>query len=132
MTVQANNASRLYGQPNPAFTASDSGFVLGQDPSVLGGTLTFSTTAAAGSPAGTYPITPAGLTSNNYAIAFQNGTLTVIPASTGVQQIRPVNSGGKVVGCILTFTDALDATARRASRTTRSSRRRRLEVRHAR
>ena len=82
LTVTANNASKVYGQPNPAFTVSDCGFVLNQDPSVLGGTLTFSTSATAASHvlAGGYSITPGGLTSTNYAITFVNGTLTITPA----------------------------------------------------
>jgi len=82
LTVTANDATNVYGQPNPAFTASYSGFVLGQDPSVLGGTLSFSTPATAAShvQAGGYAITPSGLTSTNYAITFVNGTLAITPA----------------------------------------------------
>ncbi|MGO9809271.1 MAG: MBG domain-containing protein [Isosphaeraceae bacterium] len=82
LTVTANDATKIYGQPDPAFTASYSGFVLGQDPSELGGTLTLSTPATAAShvQAGGYPITPGGLTSTNYAITFVNGTLTITPA----------------------------------------------------
>jgi len=77
LTVTADNASKLVGAPNPTFTASYNGFVLGQGPSVLGGTLTFNTTATTSSPAGTYPITPGGLTSSNYNITFVDGTLYV-------------------------------------------------------
>jgi hypothetical protein len=82
LTVTANPASKVYGQPNPAFSASYGGFVLGQGPSVLSGTLTFSTTATAAShvQAGGYPITLGGLTASNYAITFVNGTLTIAPA----------------------------------------------------
>ena len=82
LTVTANDATKIYGQPDPAFTASYSGFVLGQDPSALGGTLSLSTPATAAShvQAGGYPITPGGLTSTNYAITFVNGTLTITPA----------------------------------------------------
>jgi hypothetical protein len=81
LTVTANDASKIYGQPNPAFTASYAGFVLGQDASALGGTLGFSTPATPAShvQAGGYPITPGGLTSTNYAITFVNGTLTITP-----------------------------------------------------
>jgi hypothetical protein len=82
LTVTANDAARLHGQPNPPFTASYSGFVLGQDPSALSGALNFSTPATVAShvQAGGYPITPSGLTSTNYAITFVNGTLTITPA----------------------------------------------------
>src|SRR5207245_7251300 len=75
-------ASKVYGAPLPAFSASYSGFVLGEAASVLGGTLGFTTAATAsslvaGSP---YPITPAGLTSTNYNITFVAGKLNVTPA----------------------------------------------------
>jgi type VI protein secretion system component Hcp len=77
LTVTADDKTKIQGQANPPFTASYSGFVLGQGPGVLGGRLTFRTTAKASSPPGTYPITPSGLTSANYAITFVDGTLTI-------------------------------------------------------
>ena len=43
----------------------------------------YSTTAISTSPAGTYPISVAGLNSNNYVVAFVNGTLTVAKATLG-------------------------------------------------
>jgi hypothetical protein len=49
-----------------------------EGPGVLGGTLTFSTNATAGSPPGQYAIMPLGLTSPNYAITYVPGTLTVL------------------------------------------------------
>ena len=77
LTVTADNKVKILGAANPAFTASYSGFVLGQNQSVLGGTLSFSTPATAASGVGLYPVTPAGLTSPNYAITFVDGTLAV-------------------------------------------------------
>lgn len=77
LTVTANDATRRVGQPNPTFTARYDGFVSGDGPSDLDGELRFSTPATNTSPAGTYPITPSGLTSSNYAITFVDGTLTV-------------------------------------------------------
>ena len=70
--------------------------MLGQDPSILNGTLTFSTlaTAATHVQAGGYPITPGSLTSTNYAITFVNGTLTVNPAPLTVT----ANDATKVYG----------------------------------
>jgi hypothetical protein len=78
--VTADDTTRIYAQANPAFTAHYTGFVLGQDPSVLGGKLSFSTPATTSSNVGHYPITPSGLTSSNYAIKYVDGTLTVLPA----------------------------------------------------
>src|SRR5205807_287725 len=80
LTVTAGSASRVYGQANPAFAARYGGFVNGDSASSLGGSLTFSTTAGASSPAGSYAVTPGGLTSGNYRILFVGGTLTVAPA----------------------------------------------------
>jgi hypothetical protein len=73
--------TKIAGEANPTFTVSYNGFVLGEGPSVLGGTLWFSTTATASSPPGTYAITPGGLTSSNYTITFVSGTLTVLSYS---------------------------------------------------
>jgi hypothetical protein len=84
LTVTANNSTKVYGSPNPAFTASYSGFVLGQGPADLSGTLGFTTSAGSASHVGTYAVTPGGLTSNNYALTFVNGSLTVTPASLTV------------------------------------------------
>jgi uncharacterized repeat protein (TIGR01451 family) len=80
LTVMANNATKVYGQANPAFIVSYSGFVLREGPGNLSGTLSFSTPATTGSHVGNYAITPSGLTSGNYAITFVNGTLSVTPA----------------------------------------------------
>src|SRR6185295_904932 len=81
LTVSAANKTRTYGAANPAFTANVAGFVNGDTAASLGGTLVVSTTATAGSPVGTYAITPSGLTSTNYAINYINGTLTVTSAT---------------------------------------------------
>ncbi len=77
LTVAANDASRESGTANPVFTASYDGFVLGQDTRVLGGALSLVTAADRGAAAGTYAITGSGLTSNNYALTYVPGTLTV-------------------------------------------------------
>jgi hypothetical protein len=75
LLVRANDASRARTQPDPVFTANYTGFVNGEDSTVLSGTLTLVTTA--GLRVGTYPIIPSGVTSRNYSITFINGTLTV-------------------------------------------------------
>jgi hypothetical protein len=82
--VTANSTNRSFDQSNPAFTASFSGFVNGDDAGVLVGALEFSTPATNVSPAGVYPLQVAGVSSTNYAIVFVAGTLTVNPASATV------------------------------------------------
>jgi MBG domain (YGX type)/Chitobiase/beta-hexosaminidase C-terminal domain/Bacterial Ig-like domain (group 3) len=80
LTLTAANASRYVRQANPAFTGSFSGFVNGDTAAkVVTGKASYSTTATASSPPGTYPITPAKgtLTAANYSFAFKKGTLTV-------------------------------------------------------
>ena len=77
LTVIAADAARAYGQTNPIFTVTYAGFVNGETNTALDGTLVLQTTADTGSPVGTYPITPSGLSSTNYALVFRPGTLTI-------------------------------------------------------
>ena len=74
LTVTAANASRVYGVPNPVFTASASGALSGDT-----FTLTASTVATPSSPVGTYSIVPLATGANlaNYNVVYVNGTLTV-------------------------------------------------------
>jgi len=82
LTVTANNATMALGGPLPAFTASYSGFVNGDTASdAFTGAPAFSTTATAGSPVGTYPITVSRGTLDSwgyYNFTFVPGTLTVL------------------------------------------------------
>ena len=80
LTVAVNAATKVYSQPNPAFSVSYIGLVNGDTPSVLSGALALSTDAGTTSPAGSYLIQATGLTSSNYTITFQGGNLTVTPA----------------------------------------------------
>ena len=79
LTIKANDNTIVYGD-----TASDkgvtySGFVNGENESVLGGELTYIFSYTLGSGTGLYIITPEGKTSGNYDITFTTGTLTVEP-----------------------------------------------------
>jgi hypothetical protein len=82
LTVTADDKTKTYGQPDPAFTVSYSGFVNGETESDLEGVLAVD--HAAGEDVGGYAITPSGLTSTNYAITFVNGTLIIEKASATV------------------------------------------------
>ena len=107
LTVTTNSVAKVYGQANPAFTASSSGFVLGQDPSYLGGTLSFSTVATVGSHVGSYSVAPSGLTSPNYNLTFVAGILTIGPAGTTTAL---ASSGSpSVYGQPVTFTATVTA-----------------------
>ena len=86
LTVTANNASKVYGTANPAFTPSYSGFVNGDTSAVLTGSPSLTTTATAASPVGSYTITAAAgtLSAANYSFAFVNGTLTITKATSSL------------------------------------------------
>ena len=85
LTVTANPASKVFGAPNPAFTATITGFVNGdtaQTPGAYSGAPAFTTNATTNSPQGTYSIVPSlgSLTAANYSFPasdFIDGTLTV-------------------------------------------------------
>ena len=101
LTITANNATVVLNTATPGFTATFTGLVLGQDPSVLTGTL--SCTAAVNT-VGTHPITCSGVTSTNYTLTFAGGTATVDYAALGVcaagpghQILAPVNADGSSV-----------------------------------
>ena len=88
LTITANDITIAAGQSIPSFAVQYSGFVPGQGPSVLSGTLSLGSSANAGRPPGPYPIVPSGLTSSNYAITYVTGTLTItmpFVTVTGVQ-----------------------------------------------
>ena len=82
LTVKADDQTRLYGEANPAFTQTVTGFVNGDTSSVLSGPLPQAgSTAFQTTGVGTYYIFGyAGgvhATNNNYTIAEVNGTLTI-------------------------------------------------------
>ncbi|WP_176442372.1 MBG domain-containing protein [Noviherbaspirillum humi] len=80
LAIVADDKSRLYGDANPAFTASYTGLRSGDTPASLAGSLTFSTPAHGASHVGSYAITPAGLSSGDYSISYVGGTLAVAPS----------------------------------------------------
>src|SRR5262249_15177604 len=99
LTVIADDLTKIIGEANPTFTVHYTGFVLGQGPGVLGGTLTFITSATTGSLPGLYAITPGGLTSGNYAISFVSGTLTVLtPGQAMINLLAQVNAASVPAG----------------------------------
>ena len=97
LTVTGNNASKTYGQADPAFTANYSGFVLGQNPGVLSGSLGYSTVADATTPVGIYLIQPGGLSSTDYAIQYVGAGLVNAPAPLIVTAPSPLQFYGSAV-----------------------------------
>jgi hypothetical protein len=109
LTITADNQSRVYGAPNPTFTASYSGFVNGDTPASLTTPPSFATTATVSSPVGTYPITVSGATDPDYTITFVSGTLTIVQDTatpTGSPSANP-----SYFGQTLTLTATVTADA---------------------
>ena len=93
LLITANDATRPLGTPDPTFTATFSGLVLGQSSSVVTGLQITSNDTPASLP-GLYSIIPANGMAANYTITYANGTLTVTPVdqppSTPQGPITPV------------------------------------------
>ncbi len=85
LTVTADDQLKVYdGSPFEYFTVSYNGFVGGEDHEVLEGELVLGGPAVGAIDAGTYVITADGLTSTNYNIAFETGTLTINKADATI------------------------------------------------
>jgi len=85
LTVRASNVSTVYGSKVPALTYTITGFVSGDNSSVVSGAPVLTTTAASGADAGAYPIAIAvgTLSATNYNFPAPDliaATLTVTPA----------------------------------------------------
>ncbi len=114
LTITANSQTIVAGQNLPALTGSYSGFVNGDTSASLTTPPTLSTTASAGSPAGTYPITVSGASSPNYTITSVAGTLTVNPAlvtvtSVNVERLKKGKKTTEVI--VVQFSEALNIGA---------------------
>jgi Ca2+-binding RTX toxin-like protein len=106
LAVTAADASKVYGTSNPAFSASVTGFVAGDDIGVVTGIPSVTSGATTSSGVGGYDIVAAQgtLSAANYIFAFQRGTLTVNPA---VLTVAP-DSASKVYGSVNpTFSDTI-------------------------
>jgi hypothetical protein len=105
LTVSANNATRVYGAANPAFTGTVTGAV-GNDSF----SESFTTAATTTSAVGTYPVVPAvtGAQLASYNITYVNGTLTVSGASTTTNLSAP---GTAAYGASVTLTATVTATS---------------------
>ncbi len=100
LTITANPAGSVYGGalvPAGSLTVSYSGFVNGDGPGNLNVRPTVTNTAVAGSPAGSYVLTPSGAVDPNYAIQYVNGNYTISPAALTVTAInQSMTYGGTV------------------------------------
>ena len=81
LTITANNVTQTFdGVPYSGGNGvTSSGFVNGQNSSVLSGSITYGGNSQGAMNVGTYAIIPSGQTSSNYAITYVGGTLTITP-----------------------------------------------------
>ena len=103
LTIKADNKQIFLHAALPTFTVTYTGFLGTDTPGSLTGVLTFTPTTTPAN-AGTYDIVPSGLTSNNYTITFQKGTLTVNYSTTCIifgdpthAILQPINPDGTSV-----------------------------------
>jgi gliding motility-associated-like protein len=89
VTATAANATRVYQTANPVFTINYTGFVNGEDFTVLNTLPVAGTSAILASPVGTYPITVSGGDDNNYTFSYVSGTLTITRATPVVTWNNP-------------------------------------------
>jgi hypothetical protein len=99
LTVTADDQTKILHGANPTFTVSYSGFVPGEDKTSLGGTLAFTTNVPSPEQVGTWTITPSGLTSDNYAVTFNPGTLKIVFAPFG-GFLQPINDTAHQIGLL--------------------------------
>jgi len=112
LTITANATNKVYD--GVAFSGGNgvtySSFVNGETNTVLVGTLIYSGTSQGATNVGSYPITPSGLTNANYAITFNDGTLTISKAGYFVGASSTMNPSGYRDTVSYTATLPADAT----------------------
>ena len=79
LAIRVRDTVKTTGQPNPVFTITYTGFVLGETVANLTAPPVATTTAITNSAPANYPITLSGASSSNYNITYTNGKLTVLP-----------------------------------------------------
>ena len=77
LMAKVKDASRKYGDGNPQFSSTYTGFVNNEDASVITSNGTYTTTAKEISDVGTYVIKQTGATAQNYVFEYEDGTLTI-------------------------------------------------------
>jgi hypothetical protein len=109
LTATADNQTRLYGQSNPAFTETVSGYVNGDTSAILTGSAIGSSTATTTTGVGSYTITGStaglGVNDGNYTFAAANGQLTINKAHLTVTADNQSMTYG--AGSLPTLTDTI-------------------------
>lgn len=101
LVATADNASRIYGDANPALSVSYSGFKNGDTAGVINTQATAATAATATSGVGGYAITASGASDNNYNFTYTDGTLTINKATltaTAANAAREYGDANPAIG----------------------------------
>ena len=85
LTATVADQTRVYGEADPAFSITYTGFVGTDDASVIDTAPVASAAATTASDAGTYPITASGGTDTGYDFTYVEGTLTVSKATASIE-----------------------------------------------
>ncbi|MDO9358081.1 MAG: YDG domain-containing protein, partial [Polaromonas sp.] len=95
LTITSNNAAKVYGQANPVFTGSDSGYIDGDTAASVG--VTRSSAAVFNTPvsASGIAITSGATNSENYTLVLSHGQLAIEQAT--ISSVGGITAGNKVV-----------------------------------
>ncbi len=86
LTISAN-ATREYGEDNPEYNYTYTGFKNNENSSALTALPQAYTTAKRTSAAGTYPVYVSGATAQNYAISYEEGSLVITKAPLTIRAL---------------------------------------------
>ena len=106
LTITANDQTMGFGSAVPALTVSYSGFVGGDNSSILTAEPTLSTSATDTSDVGTYTIAVSGASAANYTITYVDGTLAITQASSATAVTSSENPSAE--GDSVTFTATVE------------------------
>ncbi|MBR5709363.1 MAG: hypothetical protein IKX40_01260 [Thermoguttaceae bacterium] len=101
LTASADNLSIIYGDAAPAYSVTYTGFVNGENASVIDMIAAATSSYAQYNNVGSYTITASGATDNNYNFVYQTGTLTV--GQKAVTVVFDGYSGLKYNGAVQTI-----------------------------
>lgn len=87
LIAKAIDCERLYGEQNPSFAISYTGFVNGDNSDSIISSPYTSCSATSETNAGTYPIVVTGGDAENYSFEYQSGVLTINPLSVGFKNV---------------------------------------------
>ncbi len=113
LTVTADDKTITYGNPLPNLSFSYSGFINGQDASVLTAEPAIGTAATANSDAGTYAISLSGGSATNYDLLLIDGFLTIEKANATITfaDLEQIADGTEKEATITTEPLGLDYSA---------------------